>query len=237
MKKVINYEKDILFKTNIGEICSISLEHDFTVDDGFLKGDFILSGEYKPNELSVNKEPFNFRLPLEYELESNVDLSTLSYDIDNFEYNVKQDELSVYIDFGIRYEEKKVEPKIPEIKEDEINADYEFESYDLTPKDSDRVSEKEGTFKEVKQDKEEEKVEKAEETQDRLSEEDKSLILDSSLDTDEYVTYHVHIVREGDSLESIATKYNVTIDTIKEYNSFETLELHSKLIIPEVTNE
>ena len=235
MKKVINYEKDILFKTNIGEICSISLEHDFTVDDGFLKGDFILSGEYKPNELSVNKEPFNFRLPLEYELENNVDLSTLSYDIDNFEYNVKQDELSVYIDFGIRYEEKKVEPKIPEIKEDEINNDYGFESYDLTPKESDRLSEKEETLKEVKQ--EEEKVEKAEEIQSRLSEENKSLILDSSLDTDEYVTYHVHIVREGDSLESIATKYNVTIDTIKEYNSFETLELHSKLIIPEVTNE
>ncbi len=237
MKKVINYEKDILFKTNIGEICSISLEHDFTVDDGFLKGDFILSGEYKPNELSINKETFNYRLPLEYELENNVDLSTLSYDIDNFEYNVKQDELSVYIDFGIRYEEKKVEPKIPEIKEDEINNDYGFESYDLTPNETDRASEKVQNLKKVKQEEGEEKVEKVEENQDRLSEEDKSLILDSSLDTDEYVTYHVHIVREGDSLESIATKYNVTIDTIKEYNSFETLELHSKLIIPEVTNE
>ena len=50
MKKTINYEKDILFKTNIGEICSISLEHDFTVDDGYLRGDFIINGEYKIKE-------------------------------------------------------------------------------------------------------------------------------------------------------------------------------------------
>ena len=102
MKKTINYEKDILFKTNIGEICSISLEHDFTVDSGYLRGGFEVSGEYKPNELSINKENFSYKLPLEYELEDNVDLNTLSYEIENFEYSVHEDEQSVYIDFGVR---------------------------------------------------------------------------------------------------------------------------------------
>ena len=29
MKKIIEYEKDIIFKTKIGEICSISLENEF----------------------------------------------------------------------------------------------------------------------------------------------------------------------------------------------------------------
>ena len=53
MKKIINYEKDILFKTNIGELTSISLEHDFTVDEGILKGDFLINGEYKPDRKST----------------------------------------------------------------------------------------------------------------------------------------------------------------------------------------
>ena len=115
MKKIIEYEKDIIFKTNIGEICSISLENDFNVDGSFLKGEFTILGEYKINELSVNKESFEYKLPLEYELEDNVDLSSIVYEIENFEYTVKDDVLSVYIDLGIRYDEKKIEPIIPEV--------------------------------------------------------------------------------------------------------------------------
>ena len=69
MKKIIEYEKDIIFKTKIGEICSISLENEFNVEGNYLKGDFTILGEYKSNELSVNKEPFEYKLPLEYELE------------------------------------------------------------------------------------------------------------------------------------------------------------------------
>ena len=220
MKKTINYERDILFKTSIGEICSISLEHDFTVDDGKLKGDFIVSGEYKTNELSVNRESFNYRLPLEYELDSNIDLSTLSYDVDNFEYNVHDDELQVIIDFGVKYEETKKEPIIPEISEEEINLDDFIDDSSL----------REEPKKEV------ELVEKKEEEEDRLSDEEKSMVLDMFND-DDYITYHVHIIREGDTLESIALKYNVSVELIKEYNINETLELKDKLIIPEIKDE
>ena len=220
MKKTINYERDILFKTSIGEICSISLEHDFTVDDGKLKGDFIVSGEYKTNELSVNRESFNYRLPLEYELDSNIDLSTLSYDVDNFEYNVHDDELQVIIDFGVKYEETKKEPIIPEISEEEINLDDFIDDSSL----------REEPKKEV------EIVEKKEKEEDRLSDEEKSMVLDMFND-DDYITYHVHIIREGDTLESIALKYNVSVELIKEYNNKETLELKDKLIIPEIKDE
>ena len=85
MKKIIEYEKDIIFKTKIGEICSISLENEFNVEGNYLKGDFTILGEYKSNELSVNKESFEYKLPLEYELEDNVDLSSIVYEIENFE--------------------------------------------------------------------------------------------------------------------------------------------------------
>jgi LysM repeat protein len=218
MKKTINYEKDILFKTNIGEICSISLEHDFTVDEGFLKGDFIVSGEYKANELSVNKEKFNYRLPLEYELEKNVNIDTISYDIENFEYNVKEDELNVYIDFTVRYEEKKDVPIIPEISEEELNTE-ELETFKIPER-----SEEEPVNEAINEEETEELP--------RLSTEDKETVIDAVNEEDAFVTYHVHIVREGDTLESICQKYGVTEELIKEYNTSLTLELKSKLIIP-----
>lgn len=232
MKKIINYEKDILFKTNIGEICSISLEHDFTVDDGVLVGEFIVSGDYKPNVLSLNKEAFNYQLPLEYELEDNVDISTLSYDIENFEYNVKDDELSVFIDFGIRYEECSNEPEIPEVSEDDLNSldfdaielpafinkkediEIDGDTRDAEPAVSDDIDE---TFEE----------------ENRMDEGDKELILESTMMEDEYITYHVHIVREGDTLDSIAKEYGTSIEVLKSYNNIETLELKAKIIIPE----
>ena len=88
MYKIINYEKDIIFKTKIGEICSITLEQDFNVEDNIFKGSFNLSGEYKPNNLSVNKESFNYDLPLEYELEPSINKDSIVYEIENFEYNV-----------------------------------------------------------------------------------------------------------------------------------------------------
>lgn len=228
MKKIINYEKDILFKTNIGEICSISLEHDFTVDDGVLRGEFLITGDYKPNELSVNTEPFDFHLPLEYELEPTVDISTLSYDIDNFEYTTKDDTLSVYIDFGVRYEEKEIVPTIPDvgIEEAELNAPLVEESLLRT----ESIEEQEPVI---------EKMEEQEGQEDReiLNESETAAILETSEKEDEYITYHVHIVRENDTLESIAQEYGTTIEVIKEYNQCEKLEVKSKLIIPESKDE
>lgn len=122
MYKIINYEKDIIFKTKIGEICSITLEQDFNVEDNIFKGSFNLSGEYKPNNLSVNKETFNYDLPLEYELEPSINKDSIVYEIENFEYNVVDDVLSIYIDLRLNYEEIKKEPIIPEpfkLEEDE----------------------------------------------------------------------------------------------------------------------
>ncbi len=228
MKKIINYEKDILFKTNIGELVSISLEHDFTLDEGVLKGDFIVSGEYKPNELSVNKENFEYRLPLEYELEDNVDVDSLSYDIDDFEYTIKEDCLTIYIDFGVRYEEKKIEPIIPSITEDDLNAD------DSSLEEEARASEEpEEDIETI----EEDPVIEEELKEDRLDEDDKDTIIESFTEEEEYVTYHVHIVRDGDTLESIAEKYNCSMELIKEYNDFDTLEEKMKLLIPDSQDE
>lgn len=246
LKKIINYEKDIEFKTTIGEICTISLEHDFTVDDRTLKGEFIIEGDYKPNSLSLNKEAFTYRLPLEYDLEDTCDIESLNYDIDNFEYNLNDNKLEVYIDFGVRYEEKTVTPTIPVITEEDLNKDFEtiepsdrLDSVDLDINLEETIEQNDIKPITTEIDTEftiEEEKEEEEEIPNRLDDEEQELILDSTID-DEFITYHVHIVREGETLETIAMKYGTTIDIIKEYNSIEMLELKSKLIIPDCQNE
>ena len=62
MNCIIPFTKDIKFKTNIAEILSISLEHDFTANPEEVLGNFIISGDYKTHEVSVNKEHFELSL-------------------------------------------------------------------------------------------------------------------------------------------------------------------------------
>ena len=54
MKKIIPFKKNIIFKTNLAEIVSISLEHEIKKEDMEVKGNFIISGSYKISESSVN---------------------------------------------------------------------------------------------------------------------------------------------------------------------------------------
>lgn len=52
---------------------------------------------------------------------------------------------------------------------------------------------------------------------------------------DDYVTYRVYVVREGDSVDSILSKYNVSKEMLGDYNDLENINVGDKLIIP--TNE
>lgn len=249
MKKIINYEKDIQFKTSIGEICSISLEHDFTVGEAVLKGEFIVSGDYKANSLSLNKEAFSYHLPLEYELDKTCDIETLSYDVENFEYNVNGDTLEIYIDFGVRFEEKEIKPSIPEISEEELNSpDFDTVIPERTAEyqvdieanlESEETSLAKENLTEIDTESFEPVIEEDAqlEGEERLEDMEKEIIMDSALDSDEFITYHVHIIREGETLETIASKYGTTVEIIKEYNSIESLELKAKLIIPNLQDE
>ena len=82
-------------------------------------------------------------------------------------------------------------------------------SDELTPKEE----------KEIKEPKEDNKI-------------DENMLINSINEEDEYVLYHIHTVGISDSIESITKKYNISVNTLKEYNSFENLELNMKLIIP-----
>ena len=80
-----------------------------------------------------------------------------------------------------------------------------------------------------------EETEKLEEesNDERLDKESENIILDSVENKEsEFATYHIHIVNNNDSIESICQMYNVDEATLKEYNTLENITVGNKIIIP-----
>ena len=101
MNLVIPFTKDIKFKTNIGEILSVSLEHDYSSNEEEVLGNFTISGEYKMHEVSVNKEKFSFVLPFSVSLSSKIDPDSVVFEIEDFTYEVIDcDTLRVNIEYS-----------------------------------------------------------------------------------------------------------------------------------------
>ena len=205
MKNIIPFEKDIEFDTKIAEVTSISLEHEETTNDFEINGEFIVSGDYKVHQISVNKEEFMYKIPFSIELTDNIDKDSINIDINDFTYDIKDDNiLSLKIEIAFNYQEKE------EIKDVEIIED----SNDLKEEELDREIE------ELITPKEEEIVES------------KDKIINSISNENTYVTYHVYVVLEEDTIESICQKFNVSKEAICEYNEFESLNVGDKLLIP-----
>ena len=227
MNLIIPFTKDIKFNTSIVEIVSISLEHDYTVNDSEILGNFIISGDYKSHEVSVNKEHFEYVLPFSVDLTTRIDRESVDFAIEDFTYEIKNnDTLEVRIEYSINaLEEKQEEPKEGIIEEplfERVEEDTTLEDMldsfdeDITRDDT-----------EIKEETEEEKRD--------VSEEDKKTIIDSINEADEnFVTYHIHIMKETDTIESVCTKYSTTSSILSEYNDLSTVAVNDKLIIPDI---
>ena len=131
MKKIVSFKKDLLFKTKVSEITSISLEHKIiSTSDDLVSGEFLINGEYKMTEGSINREKYDFNLPFDIALNSKYDISTLKVDIDNFDYEIVNNELlNVSIDLLIEADEKEEKEEVREEKEEPkiIDNDREIE--------------------------------------------------------------------------------------------------------------
>ena len=214
MKQIISFKKELLFKTKVSDITSISLEREIKVEDSIITGIFHITGDYKINEGSINREEFSFDLPFDITIDPRYDINTLEADIDDFHYDlINNDTLKVNIDLYIEAEYLPEETtstedfKEPEIIEEEIlpikedNSDYRVE-----------------LVEEIK-----------EEKKDRDSEND----LFSNLDNSEtYSTYYVYIVKEEDNIDKILNKYDITKEELESYNDISNINVGDKLIIP-----
>lgn len=236
MSEAFVVERDFLFKDSIFEITSISVEHDEDINGSNLEGDFIISGDYRLHEISINKEDFSFKLPFTHEIRSNVNLDTVNLEITDFTYELNNnDELHVHIEYIVSGEQSLIE-FADEKDLDEFLNKTDAEVVDLT--------EDEPRFKEVSKEEilniaaEDSKKEEKEEPKGEIKEDKPSEIstnnIIGSINADEtYVKYHVHTVMQNDTLEGILDKYKITLTELKKYNTFEALEVNMKLVIPE----
>lgn len=236
MNEVYTLDRDFLFKSKIYEITSISVEQNSKIDGSTISGDFIVSGSYRLHEISINKEDFSFKVPFKHELPSNINLDTVKLDISDFNYNFNNlDELSVHIEYIVTAEEGvKVfenEDKLDDFLNEQKKQDVDIIDLRSTPIDlpNEIMMPIAKGEKEASTDNKEVNITPNENKQDKI---DENMIINSINGEDEYVLYHVHTVGISDSIESITKKYNISVNTLKEYNTFDTLELNMKLIIP-----
>ena len=211
----IPFTKDIDFEKKVSEITSISLEHETKVEDGVLKGNFIVSGDFKSHEVSVNKEAFSYILPFEIDLAEDVDENTIEFMIEDFTYEIIEScILRVNIDFNViaSLKEREEEPEEEPLFQDAENAFLEKEEAIDERKEED-ISETE-------------KVEEERESDD-------TIISNIKGEDNEYATYHIHMVSDGESVETICTMYNSNLNILQDYNDLSNISTGDKLIIPE----
>ena len=242
MNCIIPFTKDIKFNTNICEILSISLENEYTVNDNEILGNFIVSGDYKSHEVSVNKEHFEHVLPFSVNLTTRIDADSVDFAIEDFTYKIiDKNILKVNIEYSINALELKEEEKIFDPVEerdtldtilDSISEELEEPKLEEERKEDDDQMD---TLVEEKKTLEEEKTETYEETRDdKISPEEENAILESvNPNEDTFVTYHIHVMSETDTIETICAKYNTTQNLLGEYNDLSTIAIGDKLIIPD----
>ena len=237
MNLIIPFTKDIKFNSSIAEITSISLEHDYTVNDGEILGNFIVSGDYKSHELSVNKEHFEYVLPFSVELTTRIDRNSVDFSIEDFTYEIKNnDTLEVRLEYSVNALEEKEEPQEEVVEEEPL---FERVEEDVTLEDMlDTIDEevRDNTEEVKEEDTDKEDAMDTEVVDEReVGEEEKNTIIDSINDADDaFVTYHIHIMKETDTIDSVCTKYNTTSNILSEYNDLSTVAIGDKLIIPDI---
>ena len=243
MNKIIPFKKEIDFNTKISEITSISLEHNIKdISNDLISGEFIIEGEYKIIEGSINKECYRHVIPFDIAIGSNYDLTNVSIDIDNFYYDVIDDKiLKVNIDLLVDNIEELIDVSVVKnIDKEEILDD------NRVVMDEELLEEGIGVITPNKE--ELEKIEEVEENE-LLKEIDNNInieienentnininninLFDNLKMEETYSTYLVYFVKENDSVEKILDKYKITKEELENYNDLSNIKVNDKLIIP-----
>lgn len=236
MKIIMPFKKEVVFKDNIQEITSISLEHQLSLEDCLIKGNFIITGEYRVSSNTNTVLPFSLDLPVGLSLEDRYDTVDATVDIDDFYYEIINDQkLSISIDICI---DKLKEKELIDIKKmineiDDRCIDVEEEKEEIT--EDKRKMEKEREVENAKIDKDvlsnvPKMVNK--ELENRKLNNNINSLFNNIEDDSDYISYNIYIVRDGDTVDSILSKYGVDLEILTSYNDISDLKIGDKIIIP-----
>jgi hypothetical protein len=254
MKQIIPFKKDLPFKTKVSDITSISLERKIEIlDGGIVTGTFYITGDYKMNEGSINREKFSFDLPFDITLDPRYDVNSVKADIEDFYYDViNEDTLKVNIDLYIEAEYLPDTSLNNDVLTEKDKSDNEMND---VQKEDEPAEEDRNIMMESKSDSKNEEnieIEKDKEvTSEKINNDDATMNdsdierndvddfandLFSNLDnTETYNTYYVYIVKEEDTIDKIISLYGVTKEDIENYNDITSIKPGDKVIIPKTS--
>lgn len=254
MKQIIPFKKDLPFKTKVSDITSISLERKIEIlDGGIVTGTFYITGDYKMNEGSINREKFSFDLPFDITLDPRYDVNSVKADIEDFYYDViNEDTLKVNIDLYIEAEYLPDASLDNNILTEEDKSDNEMND---VQKEDEPVEEDRNIMMESKSDSKNDEnieIEKDKEVTSEKIKNDDATMNDSDIErndvddfandlfsnldnTETYTTYYVYIVKEEDTIDKIISLYGVTKEDIENYNDITSIKPGDKVIIPKTS--
>lgn len=247
MKQIIPFEKDILFKTKIGELTSISLDNDLILKgEDLIIGNFYIKGTYKMLSSSTSEEEYSYKIPCEIQISDEYDTYDCNIDIDDFTYEIKNDD-TLYVKISVSIDNLVKKETLKDITE-QLETREELPTEISTPLVERIVPETPKEIKTTEEPKEEinEQQEQQRDIPEVVDERENispiNVINDIKSDiikeTEErYLTYKVYIVTEEDTIETITEKYSVTKEQIKDYNEFDNLQAGMKLVIPSTIND
>ncbi len=215
MNKDISFDKDLNFNTRVASIETISLEDDLEVNSDAIEGNLYVSGKYKILDASTILEDFSFSVPCSINIIDDLDSDTIKYNITNFTYEIIDNSiLRCHISMNISGEKM-----IRECDDD------------IVPDELKEIPVKERTIEKEDDDTKNEK----EENNDKVKEDDKDSVsesLFSNLEDNGFTTYHVYIMREGDTIEKVISKYKSSKEALSLYNDLSNITINSKVIVP-----
>lgn len=244
MNCIIPFESRVKFNGPVKEICSISLEHEITQNNSEILGNFLISGTYKEHELSINTSDFKFTIPFNVELTTRIESDTLEFSIDNFTYDIEGNDMIVKIDYIVSADDVREDIIEESVLDpfDLISETAENNDDDSFLEDTDLVQEVNNIKPEIRENIAEEimlgKIKDVSNEEKMPSEniesrEEINPEIVSTLETEnDYMTYHIHIVKEAETVESIALNYKMTKDDLEKFNDITDLMQGDKLIIP-----
>ncbi len=255
MKKIVPFKKELFFNNNIAEITSISLEHTLHHEEEYLiTGDFIISGEYRVTDISINTESFDFKIPFDINVDEKYIMDKVVIDIDDFYYEIiNSNALLINIEVMIdKLEEREERIELKDIIEDtkdditnfitstKVEVDDIIDEHKEDIEDLIDVHKKEiSNLYEKKEDQIDEIKDNAKNNIKEYITEKKDEVIgkikDKLEEISDFITYRIYILREEDNVDTVVSKYSVSREILEQYNNLSDLKVGDKIIIP--TNE
>lgn len=245
MKKIVPFTKDLMFKTKIGEITSITLDNTLRLDNQFVSGEFIISGTYKMVSEGASDEKFNYNIPVDITIDSKYDTSNCKISIDDFTYEIINEEtlkvnISVMLD-DLDILDNPIEPIEIDTRDIKDSIELIDEIVEIPSKDD--ITLNDNSIQDSKVNNINVEVnnnmeilnKEIKDKKDKDSNNFEKELFNEFKDSEkEYSIYRVYTVKEDDTVDLILEKFNVTRELLSDYNDLDNLTIGSKIIIPSV---